>query len=94
MGEVAIEEFVLENARQLDVVFLAVGGDFSKEYAHKLSEGVSVYVYACLCVEYECPEGNALKPRRPLPAIPYPPGAVCHSDEPPPCLVLTRTARW
>jgi len=38
-GDVAIEEFELSKARELDVVFLAVGGDFSKEYAKALSEG-------------------------------------------------------
>lgn len=40
-GSVAIKEFDLEDARKLDVVFLAVGGDFSKDYAHKIGEGVS-----------------------------------------------------
>lgn len=40
-GSVTITEFDLEAARKLDIVFLAVGGDFSKEYAHKLGEGVS-----------------------------------------------------
>ena len=39
-GDVTIEEFELGKARDLDVIFLAVGGDFSKEYAHKLTEGV------------------------------------------------------
>ena len=39
-GDVAIEEFDLAKARELDVIFLAVGGDFSKDYAHKLAEGV------------------------------------------------------
>ena len=92
MGEVAIEEFVLENARQLDVVFLAVGGDFSKEYAHKLSEGVSVYV--CVCVSnVHAPKELHSSRGAPLPAMPYPPGAVCPATSPPPCL-LTRTARW
>lgn len=38
-GSVTIEEFELGNARGLDVIFLAVGGDFSLKYAHKLSEG-------------------------------------------------------
>jgi len=36
-GSVSIEEFDLDKARGLDVIFLAVGGDFSKEYAIKLS---------------------------------------------------------
>jgi aspartate-semialdehyde dehydrogenase len=37
---VKITEFDLDAARKLDIVFLAVGGDFSKQYAHKLGEGV------------------------------------------------------
>lgn len=41
----AIEEFDLAKARELDVIFLAVGGDFSKDYAHKLSEGVRFHVW-------------------------------------------------
>ncbi|CAM9403784.1 unnamed protein product [Ectocarpus sp. 13 AM-2016] len=39
MGEVTIQEFSLESARDCDFVFLAVGGDFAKEYAEKLTEG-------------------------------------------------------
>eukprot|EP00904_Undaria_pinnatifida_P001079 jgi/Undpi1/10972/HiC_scaffold_30.g13273.m1 len=39
MGDVTIEEFSLESARECDYVFLAVGGDFSLEYAQKLTEG-------------------------------------------------------
>eukprot|EP00752_Nemacystus_decipiens_P005189 g4709.t1 len=39
MGEVTIEEFSLDAARDCDFVFLAVGGDFAKEYAEKLTEG-------------------------------------------------------
>lgn len=45
-GDVAIEEFDLAKARELDVIFLAVGGDFSKDYAHKLAEGVR----GCPCI--------------------------------------------
>lgn len=48
-GDVAIEEFDLAKARELDVIFLAVGGDFSKDFAHKLSEGVSQCVCMCVC---------------------------------------------
>jgi hypothetical protein len=47
-GDVAIEEFDLGRARELDVIFLAVGGDFSKDYAHKLAEGVRMYAFAFL----------------------------------------------
>ncbi|CAM9387006.1 unnamed protein product, partial [Choristocarpus tenellus] len=39
LGDITIEEFSLESARECDYVFLAVGGDFAKEYATKISEG-------------------------------------------------------
>mmetsp|Transcript_13756 Transcript_13756/g.40695 ORF Transcript_13756/g.40695 Transcript_13756/m.40695 type:complete len:315 (-) Transcript_13756:400-1344(-) len=35
-GSVTLEEFDLERARSCDVIFLAVGGDFSVEYANKI----------------------------------------------------------
>mmetsp|Transcript_12575 Transcript_12575/g.16511 ORF Transcript_12575/g.16511 Transcript_12575/m.16511 type:complete len:362 (+) Transcript_12575:42-1127(+) len=38
-GQFEVEPFDLDKARELDVVFLAVGGDFSKEWAKKLIEG-------------------------------------------------------
>jgi len=38
-GEQMIEEFTLEAARDCDVVFLAVSGDFALEWAEKISEG-------------------------------------------------------
>lgn len=47
-GDVAIEEFDLAKARELDVIFLAVGGDFSKDYAHKLAEGVRSLFKCCI----------------------------------------------
>lgn len=39
LGDFTITEFTLEAARECDFVFLAVGGDFSKEYAEKIAEG-------------------------------------------------------
>jgi len=38
-GDLKIEEFTLEAARDCDVVFLAVSGDFSLEWAEKIAEG-------------------------------------------------------
>lgn len=38
-GSVNVELFDVEKARECDVVFLAVSGDFSKEYARVLTEG-------------------------------------------------------
>eukprot|EP00965_Chrysotila_dentata_P247471 6207768-Pleurochrysis_carterae.AAC.1 len=38
LGALAIEEFTLEAARECDVVFLAVSGDFALEWAEKISE--------------------------------------------------------
>ncbi|MEI7510657.1 MAG: aspartate-semialdehyde dehydrogenase [Candidatus Peregrinibacteria bacterium] len=37
-GEMVIEEFTRERAEKLDILFLAVGGDFSKEHAPYLAE--------------------------------------------------------
>jgi aspartate-semialdehyde dehydrogenase len=37
-GELTIEEFTLESARECDVVFLAVSGDFAEEWVDKISE--------------------------------------------------------
>jgi len=38
-GALTIEEFTLEAARDCDVVFLAVSGDFAEEWAEKIAEG-------------------------------------------------------
>lgn len=38
-GEVEVELFGVEKARECDVVFLAVSGDFAKEHAKAISEG-------------------------------------------------------
>merc|ERR1719310_1978232 len=37
-GSINIEEFSLESARTMDVVFLAVSGDFALEWANKICE--------------------------------------------------------
>ena len=42
MTQIAIEDFTLARARELDVVFVSVSGDFSKEWCEKMSEG-------CVC---------------------------------------------
>jgi aspartate-semialdehyde dehydrogenase len=36
---VTIEDFDLARARELDVVFVSVSGDFSKEWCDKMAEG-------------------------------------------------------
>lgn len=42
-GEIVLEAFSMETAEKLDIIFLAVGGDFSKEYAPQLAaKGVVV----------------------------------------------------
>ena len=38
-GKVEVELFDVEKARECDVVFLAVSGDFSKEHAKAIAEG-------------------------------------------------------
>lgn len=38
-GALTIEEFTLEAARDCDVVFLAVSGDFAEEWAEKIADG-------------------------------------------------------
>lgn len=38
-GTIEVELFDVAQARECDVVFLAVSGDFSLEHAHALSEG-------------------------------------------------------
>ena len=34
LGSVTVEEFTLEGVREMDVVFLAVDGDFAGEWCH------------------------------------------------------------
>lgn len=43
-GELTIEEFSLEAARSMDVVFLAVDGDFAGAWAEKITENDGPYV--------------------------------------------------
>jgi hypothetical protein len=38
LGDITIKEFSVEEARTCDYVFLAVDGDFAKEYAMKITE--------------------------------------------------------
>jgi aspartate-semialdehyde dehydrogenase len=43
-GDITIEEFSFEKAKDLDFVLLAVSGGFSKEYARKLAEGNAIVI--------------------------------------------------
>lgn len=43
-GDIVVEAFTLEAARQMDVVFLAVDGAFSKEWAEKIVASGGPYV--------------------------------------------------
>eukprot|EP00960_Hanusia_phi_P062045 765026-Hanusia_phi.AAC.5 len=47
-GKVEIEAFSVQKAREMDVVFISVSGDFSKEYAKAIAEG-----YGALACETE-----------------------------------------
>jgi len=38
-GDIEIEEFSVEKAREMDVVFVSVSGDFSKKYCDAMAEG-------------------------------------------------------
>ena len=46
-GPVTVELFDVKTARECDVVFLAVSGDFSLEYANALTEGDD----GCVCID-------------------------------------------
>jgi hypothetical protein len=64
-GDIAIEDFSVEAASKLDVVFVSVSGDFSKQYCDAMAAGGAVVIDnssafryepdVCLCV----PEINA-----------------------------------
>jgi aspartate-semialdehyde dehydrogenase len=64
-GDIAIEDFSVEKASKLDVVFVSVSGDFSKQYCDSIAAGGAVVIDnssafryepdVCLCV----PEINA-----------------------------------
>lgn len=43
-GDITIEEFSLEKAKDLDYILLAVSGGFSKQYARKLAEGKTIVI--------------------------------------------------
>jgi aspartate-semialdehyde dehydrogenase len=47
MNGITVEPFTVEAARQCDVVFLAVSGDFAKEHARALTEGDA----GCVCID-------------------------------------------
>jgi len=59
-GEVAIEEFNLEEARKMDVVFVSVSGDFSLEYCEKMAEGADGCVVIDNSSAFRMKEGFAL----------------------------------
>ena len=42
LNQVTIEDFNVERARELDVVFVSVSGDFSKEWCDKIAEKYSL----------------------------------------------------
>lgn len=46
-GDIEVELFSVEQARQCDVVFLAVSGDFALEHAKALVEGDD----GCVCID-------------------------------------------
>ena len=64
-GDIAIEDFSVEKASKLDVVFVSVSGDFSKQFCDSIAAGGAVVIDnssafryeadVCLCV----PEINA-----------------------------------
>lgn len=64
-GDIAIEDFSVEKASKLDVVFVSVSGDFSKQYCDSIAAGGAIVIDnssafryepdVCLCV----PEINA-----------------------------------
>ncbi len=52
-GEMTLEAFSFEEAKKLDIVFLAVGGDFSKEFAPKLAEAGVLVIDNSSAFRYE-----------------------------------------
>lgn len=46
-GDITVEKFAVDAARQCDVVFLAVSGDFALEHARALTEGDD----GCVCID-------------------------------------------
>jgi NADPH:quinone reductase-like Zn-dependent oxidoreductase len=64
-GDVAIEDFSVEKASKLDVVFVSVSGDFSKQYCDAMAAGGAVVIDNSSAFRYEAdvslcvPEINA-----------------------------------
>ena len=67
LGEIEIQEFDLEKAKNLDFVLMAVSGDFAKEYAPQIAEGKAVVIDNSSAFRYDenipliVPEINAEK---------------------------------
>jgi aspartate-semialdehyde dehydrogenase len=59
-GEVTIEDFSVEEARKMDVVFVSVSGDFSLEYCEKMAEGEDGCVVIDNSSAFRMKEGFAL----------------------------------
>lgn len=59
-GEVVIEDFSVEEARKLDVVFVSVSGDFSLEHCEKMAEGEDGCVVIDNSSAFRMKEGFAL----------------------------------
>lgn len=69
-GTVTIEDFSLDRAKELDVVFVSVSGDFSKEWCHKMADGGAVVIDNSSAFRYDkdislcVPEINADSARK------------------------------
>jgi len=67
LGEIEVEEFELEKAKNLDFVLMAVSGDFAKQYGPQIAEGKAVVIDNSSAFRYEkeipliVPEINADK---------------------------------
>ena len=59
-GEVVIEDFSLEAARKMDVVFVSVSGDFSLEFCEKMADGPDGCVVIDNSSAFRMKEGFAL----------------------------------
>ncbi len=67
LGEIEVEEFELEKAKNLDIVLMAVSGDFAKQYGPQIAEGKAIVIDNSSAFRYEeniplvVPEINANK---------------------------------
>lgn len=52
-GEITVEEFNLEKAKNLDFVLMAVSGDFAKEYAPQIADGKAIVIDNSSAFRYE-----------------------------------------